>query len=81
MDGCGYPSTSNIIQHHPSTSIHIQVFYITALEPELDSGLYSSPISGRKRKLVELIEVAEQGKFKQQLWGAEVAELYYNPWA
>jgi hypothetical protein len=31
MDGCGYPSTSNIIQHHPSTSIHIQVFYITAI--------------------------------------------------
>lgn len=30
MDGCGYPSTSNIIQFHPSTSIHIQVFYITA---------------------------------------------------
>ena len=30
MDGCGYPSISNIIQLHPSTSIHIQVFYITA---------------------------------------------------
>jgi hypothetical protein len=32
MDGCGYPSTSNIIQLHPSTSIHIQVFYITATD-------------------------------------------------
>jgi hypothetical protein len=34
----------------------------------------------QKRKLVELTEVAEQGKFKQQLWAVE-AELYYNPWA
>jgi hypothetical protein len=35
-------------------------------EPELDSGLYSRPISRRKRKLIELVEVVEQGKFKQQ---------------
>jgi hypothetical protein len=49
-------------------------------EPELDSGLYIRPISGRKRKREDLTEVAEQSKFKHQLWEAEAKELYYNPW-
>jgi hypothetical protein len=50
------------------------------LEPELDSGLYLRPTLRRKRKLVELTEVVEQGKFKQQLWAAKLDELYLNPW-
>jgi hypothetical protein len=34
-------------------------------EPELDSGLFLRSILRRKRKLVEAIEVAGQGKFKR----------------